>query len=306
MIENYKKNKSILQIGKKNIGLVYILPWMIGFLVFQLYPLFVSLLYSFSDFNMMKSPTFIGIKNYIYMFTKDDLFWQSLKVTFEYVLIGVPSKVLFALFIAMVLNTAIKGVGLFRTIYYIPSLLGGSVSVAVLWRFLFIHEGLINKLLSYFSIPPVDWLGNPKIALYNISLLLVWQFGSSMVLFLAGLKQVPQYLYEACKVDGATKIRMFFTITLPFLSPIILFNIVMQTIGTFQEFTAAFVITRGGPLNATYLYGLMLYQNGFGYFKMGYASAQSWVLFVIIMTVTLLFFKSSKYWTYYQSGDDNL
>jgi len=287
-------------------GIVYITPWIIGFIALQLYPLIMSLIYSFSDYNMIKNPDFNGMKNYIYLFTKDPDFWQSLKVTLIYVFIGVPSKLLFALFIAMILNVKLRAVNFFRTVYYIPSLLGGSVSVAILWRFLFMRNGIVNKLLDIFAIEPVDWLGNPKIALLNISLLLVWQFGSSMVLFLAGLKQIPQYLYEAAKIDGASKPRMFLSITLPFLSPIIFFNLIMQTITTFQDFTAAFVITKGGPLKSTYLYGIMLYQNAFSYFKMGYASAQSWILFLVIMVFTGMFFATSRYWTYYEDGGKRL
>ncbi len=297
-----------LKIRKKKdyqyIGLLYIVPWVVGFLVFQLYPFITSFIYSFTDLSMLKQPKFIGFKNYIDMFTRDKNFFQSLKVTFIYVLVAVPGKLAFALFIAMLLNMKLKFINLFRTLYYLPSILGGSVAIAVLWRLLFNRQGLVNIILSKFSIPPLDWLGSPDVALYTISLLVVWQFGSSMVLFLAGLKQIPGELYEAARVDGASNTRMFFNITIPLITPIIFFNLIMQTIHTFQEFTSAFVITQGGPLKSTYLYGLMLYENGFKFMKMGYASAQSWVLFVIIMIFTLLVFKSSAYWTYYEDGGD--
>ncbi len=289
---------------KRYIGLAYISLWIIGFLVFQLYPLAASLFYSLTEYNMLKAPIFVGLKNYINMFTNDEYFWQSVKVTFQYVIVGVPAKLIFALFIAMILNVKVKGVNLFRTIFYIPSILGGSVAVSVLWIFLFMRDGIINQILSFFRIGPVDWLGNPNISLYVISLMLVWQFGSSMVLFLAGLKQIPASLYEAAKVDGATKKRMFFSITLPLLSPIVFFNLIMQLIITFQDFTSAYVVTRGGPLHSTYLYGFMMYENGFKHFKMGYASAQSWVLFLIIITFTALLFRSSKYWIHYQDGGE--
>ncbi len=289
---------------KYYVGLLYISPWIIGFLVFKLYPFLSSFFTSFTDYNMIQKPVFIGLKNYITMFTKDDLFFHSLKVTLIYVIIAVPCKIAFSLFIAMVLNIKIKGVNFFRTVYYLPSILGGSVAIAILWRFIFVRDGLLNNLLSILNIPAVDWLGNPKIALYTISLLTVWQFGSSMVLFLAGLKQIPQEMYEASRVDGASKFRTFLNITLPLLSPIVFFNLIMQMIGAMQEFTAAFVITRGGPIKATYLYGMMLYENGFQYYKMGYACALSWVLFAIIIVMTMLVFKSSPYWIHYEDGGD--
>jgi oligogalacturonide transport system permease protein len=219
-------------------------------------------------------------------------------------MMAVPAKLAFALLVAIILNIPMKGIGVFRTVYYLPSILGGSIAVSVLWKFLFMREGLVNKMLSYASLQPIDWLGDPKLALFTITLLPVWEFGSSMVLFLAGLKQVPKELYEAAKVDGSSRFRTFFSITLPLLTPIILFNLIMQTIGAFQQFTAAFVITGGGPVKSTYLYGLMLYDNAFHYFKMGYSSALSWILFVIIMTFTFILLKTSNRWTHYEDGGD--
>lgn len=289
---------------KDYVGLLYISPFIIGFVLFQLYPFISSIIYSFTDFTMIKSPSFVGFSNYIKMFTKDREFWNSVKVTFKYVLMAVPMKLIFALFIAMVLNMKLKSINFFRTVYYLPSILGGSVAVAVMWRFLFMYDGLVNNFLSSFGVSPIAWLGNPDISLYTIGLLAVWQFGSSMVLFLAGLKQIPQNLYEASAIDGASKIKQFFVITLPMLTPILLFNMVMQTIGAFQEFTGAFVITNGGPMQSTYLYGMMLYNNAFVHFKMGYASAQSWILFFIIVSITVVLLKSSKRWAYYEDGGD--
>lgn len=289
---------------RKQIGLAFISPWIIGFILFQLYPFLNSLVYSFTNFDLIRSFRFVGLKNYITMFTNDELFFQSLKVTLIYAFVAVPCKIVFSLLIAMVLNVRIKYVNIFRTIYYLPSILGGSVAISLLWNFLFMHDGLINKITGYIGIPAVDWLGNPSIALYTISLLTVWQFGSSMVIFLAGLKQIPKDMYEAGRVDGASSPRMFLSITLPMLSPLILFNLVMQMIFALQEFTAAFIITKGGPLYATYLYGMMLYRQGFQFFKMGYAAALSWVLFVIIIILTLLIFKSSPLWTFYDDGSD--
>ncbi|MBW7454382.1 ABC transporter permease subunit [Paenibacillus sepulcri] len=283
-------------------GFLYIGPWLLGFAIFELYPFISSLLYSFTDLNMFKSPNFVGLQNYIEMFTRDKLFLQSLKVTFIYAVIAVPLKLAFALLIAILLNRKLKGINFFRTIYYLPSIMGGSAAVALLWRYLFSREGLVNQMTGKLSIAPIDWLGSPDIALYTISALTVWQFGSSMVLFLAALKQVPGELYEAGRIDGASRSRMFVSITFPLITPIIFFNLIMQMVNAFQEFTAAMVITSGGPLNSTYLYGLLIYENGFKYFKMGYASAQSWVLFVIIMIFTLVIFKSSSKWVYYEDG----
>lgn len=280
-------------------GLAYISPWIAGFLLLQLYPLISSFIYSLADFQLLGDSHFIGIENYINIFTRDSLFWKSLRTTFLYVLIAVPGKLIFALIIACVLNSNIKGINLFRTLYYIPSILGGSIAIASLWRFLFMKSGVVNSFLAHFHIPPLSWLGSPKLALFTISLVTVWQFGSSMVLFLAGLKQIPKSMYEAARIDGSGGIRMFFTITLPLLSPIIFFNLIMQMVNVFQEFTAAFVITQGGPLKSTYLYGLMLYEKGFKFFQMGYASALSWILFIIIMIFTSMTFRSSNAWVHY-------
>lgn len=297
---SYGKKFSIKSIE----GLLYIAPWLIGFAVFQAYPFLASFVYSFTDFNLVSSPVFIQLKNYIEIFTNDDAFIQSMKVTFQYVLLAVPLKLIFALLIAMVLNVNLRFVNAFRTLYYIPSILGGSVAVATLWRILFMKEGTINQLLAIVQIPPINWFGSSVMALFTLSLLTVWQFGSSMVIFLAGLKQIPNELYEAARVDGASKVRTFFKITVPVLTPIILFNLVMQMINAFQEFTSAFIVTGGGPMKGTYLYGMKLYEEGFSYFKMGYASALSWILFVVILIVTVIIFKTSKQWTYYEDGGE--
>ncbi|MBD2844842.1 sugar ABC transporter permease [Paenibacillus sp. IB182496] len=288
----------------QRIGLLYISPWILGFIVLTLVPFVASLIYSFTDYSMVREQRFVGLANYIEMFTKDPDFYQSLRVTLLYVVMAVPAKLVVALLVAMLLNRTMRGMGIYRTIYYLPSILGGSVAVSVLWRFLFMREGMVNEVLSYLSIPALNWLGDPQLALFTITLLPVWEFGSSMVLFLAGLKQVPRELYEASRVDGAGKARAFFSITLPMLTPIVLFNLIMQMINAFQQFTAAFVITDGGPTKATYLYGLMLYDNAFQFFKMGYASAQSWVLFVIILAFTLILFKTSNRWAHYEDGGD--
>ncbi|OUS68329.1 ABC transporter permease [Paenibacillus sp. MY03] len=286
------------------VAYLYISPWLIGFIVLTLVPFVASFIYSFTDYNMVREQSFVGLANYIEIFTKDPVFVQSLRVTLLYVVIAVPLKLIVALLVAMLLNVKMRGISIYRTIYYLPSILGGSVAVSVLWRFMFMREGLVNEMLSYFSLPPVNWLGDPNLALFTITLLPVWEFGSSMVLFLAGLKQVPAELYEASKVDGASRARTFFSVTLPLLTPIVLFNLIMQMINAFQQFTAAFVITDGGPMKSTYLYGMMLYDNAFQFFKMGYASAQSWILFLIILVFTFVLFKTSNRWAHYEDGGD--
>lgn len=302
-----KNDKTILKKFNPNhryAGYLYVLPWIIGFLAFQLYPFAASFVYSFTDFSILRKMKFIGLDNYIKMFTADRLFWTSLKATLLYVFMAVPGKLIFALFIAMMLNMKLKFINFFRTIFYLPSILGGSVAISILWKFLFSKNGTINSILALVHIPALNWLGSPKLALGTMGLLVIWQFGSSMILFLAGLKNIPTELYEAARVDGAGKVRSFFTITIPLLSPVILFNLIMQMINAFKEFNAPYLITQGGPLNSTYLYGVMLYENAFKYLKMGYASAQSWFLFIILLGFTVLTFKSSPYWTFYGDGGD--
>lgn len=192
----------------------------------------------------------------------------------------------------------------YRTVYYLPSILGGSVAVSILWRFLFMEDGTVNQLLAHLGVGPVGWLSDPHLAIFTLGGLQVWQFGAPMVLFLAALKQVPVDLYEAADLDGASAVYKFFHITLPFLSPIVLFNLVMQTNNAFQEFTAAFVVTNGGPMNSTYLYAMKLYEEAFKFYKMGYASALSWLLFIVIFIFTIILFKSSNLWVFYGDGDD--
>lgn len=260
-----------------------ILPWILGFLIFQFWPILQSIYLSFTDYNILQPASFIGFENYKRMFS-DPLFYQSIKVTFQYVLTTVPLKLIFALFIAMILNMNLKGIAFYRTVYYIPSIFGSSIAVSILWKALFTQDGLINLMLSKIGVQGPAWLGSPKMALFTLSLLNVWQFGSSMVIFLAGLKQIPQELYEAVRVDGGGKIASFIHITLPGLAPLASFNILMQTIFAFQTFATPYTIFggKGGPLNSTLLYVIYLYQHGFQYFDMGYSSALSWTLLCII------------------------
>lgn len=283
-------------------GLLFIAPWLIGFITLQAYPLIMSFYYSFTDFSILKPGKWVGFQNYINLFTKDKYFLKSCGITVKYALMAVPMKLIMALAVAMLLNMKLKGINMFRTIYYLPSIMGGSVAISVLWRFLFMKEGTINNLLAKFHIPAVNWLGDPDVALVTIALLVVWQFGSSMVLFLASLKNVPTELYEAAEMDGASKWKQFWTITIPMITPIIFFNLIMQIIHAIQEFTSAFIITNGGPNHGTYLLGVKIYEDSFKNLKMGMASAESWVMFVAIMLITLLVFKSSSAWVFYNDG----
>ncbi len=287
---------------KKYAGLYLILPWWLGFLLFKCYPFLSSLVYSFHDYNLFKTPTFLGLGNYVKIL-KDPLIMRAFVQTFKYAFLTVPLELGFALFIAYILNTKIKGVNFFRTAYYIPSILGGSVSIAVLWRFLFKTEGLINMLLSKIGMEPFNWLGDPDGAFWVIVLLRIWQFGSPMVIFLAALKGVSEDLYEAASIDGAGKVRQFFSITVPLITPVIFYNFVTQLCNKFQEFIGPFIITQGGPLRATTLVSLLVYNNAFRNYEMGMASAIAWLLFLIIMTLTAVSFISQKYWVYYSDED---
>lgn len=286
-------------------GLVYIAPWILGFTILQLYPFIMSMYYSLTDYgSSAKNIHWVGLKNYITLFTIDKEFLNSLVVTFKYTLFTVPGKLVMALFIAVILNRKLRGINFIRTIYYLPSLFGGSIAVAILWKLMFMDRGVVNGFMHVLGIPAIQWLGNPSVALTTICLLEIWQFGSSMVMFLAALKQVPSTLYEAAAIDGANPLQAFSRITLPQITPIIFFNLIIQTINALQSFTNAFVITNGGPLKATYVLGIKLYTEAFSYFKMGYASAISWVLFAIVMVITLILFRSSSGWVYYEDGGD--
>ncbi len=284
------------------LGLAYIAPYIIGLAAFTAIPFFASLYLSFTDYSLLNTPTWIGLENYIDLFTSDRTFRKSLWVTLIYVFLTVPLKLAFALFIAYILNYRLKAIGFFRTAYYVPSILGGSIAIAVLWRYMFADTGLVNLVITGLGWEPVNWFGNPGTALFTITLLRLWQFGSAMVIFLAALQSVDKSLYEAASIDGAGKWQTFFFITLPLITPVIFFNLIMQMVQAFQEFNGPYVITKGGPLKSTYLLPLYIYDEAFKRFHMGYASALAWVLFAIIMVLTLVAFWSSRHWVYY-AGD---
>ena len=279
-------------------GYFYILPWLIGMVFLTVYPFVNSLYISFTDSNMITRASFIGFENYVNLL-KDDIFQTSIRATLIYAALTVPLQLAFALFIAFILNFKLKAIGFFRTAYYVPSLLGGNVAIAILWRFLFQPDGFVNRILQMAGLAPVAWFSTPSGAMTVIILLKVWQFGSAMLIFLAALKAIPQELYEAADVDGANKVIIFFKITVPLITPTIFFNLVMQLVNAFQEFNGPFLITGKGPLNATYLSSMFIYDNAFKYFNMGYASAASWVLFVIIVGITAILFGTQKFWVFY-------
>lgn len=297
-----KKGGVVKTFFKRNIGLVLILPWWIGLAIFKLYPFASSLVYSFHDYNLFRTPSFAGLGNYKDILT-DPLMIKAFVQTFKYAFITVPLELAFALFIAYILNFKLKGVNFFRTAYYIPSILGGSVSIAVLWRSLFKTDGLVNMIASFFGIESFNWLGDPGGAFAVIVLLRIWQFGSPMVIFLAALKGVPEDVYEAASIDGAGKWRQFFAMTIPLITPVIFYNFVTQLCQKFQEFNGPFIITQGGPMRSTTLVSLLVYNNAFKSYEMGMASAIAWLLFLIVMTLTVIAFMSQRYWVYYADED---
>ncbi|MFB6672047.1 carbohydrate ABC transporter permease [Streptomyces sp. NPDC056390] len=279
---------------------VFLAPWLIGMIALTLGPMLVSLYLSFTDYGLFTSPRWVGLANYRYML-EDDRFIASIGATLKFVLIGAPLKLAAALAVALLLNRASRGVGLYRAAFYAPSLLGASVSVALVWRSLFATDGLTDRSLSVLGINVGGFTDNPDYALYPLITLTVWQFGAPMVIFLAGLKQIPKELYEAASLDGAKRMRIFFSITLPMLSPVLFFNLVMEIIHSFQSFTSAFVISggSGGPSDSTLLYSLYLYEQAFTNFHMGYASAMAWVLLAVVGLVTYFVFRTSRKWVYY-------
>ncbi|MDQ0255946.1 multiple sugar transport system permease protein [Evansella vedderi] len=297
----FNKNAKKRDLKQNLVALSFLSPWLIGFIGFVIGPMIYSFYLSFTNYNMLTAPQWVGLDNYIRIFTNDQLFIQSMKVTLIFVLISVPLKLIFALFVAMLMNMGHRGSGIYTLIYYVPSIIGGSVAIAVIWRQIFGRDGALNHVLAWFGIEGYNWFSHPDYALWVLIILVVWQFGSPMVIFLAGLRQIPGELYEAASVDGAGRVRKFFNITLPLLTPVIFFNLIFQMINGFMTFTQAFLITEGGPVNRTLFYALYLYREAFTNFRMGYASALAWVLLVVIAIVTFIIFKSSKKWVYYES-----
>lgn len=288
--------------GQKAAAYLFLSPWLLGLFGLTLGPTLMSLYLSFTNFDLLQSPSWVGLDNYQRMFGGDQRFRNALTVTFWYVGLSVPLKLAMALAVALVLDKGLRGLSFYRALFYVPSLLGGSVAIAVLWRQIFGYDGLVNEALYFITgLDGPSWISNPNYSLYTLVVLRAWQFGSPMVIFLAGLRQVPQELYEAASIDGAGKVTQFFRITLPMIGPVIFFNLVLQTIDAFKAFTPAFIISggTGGPVDSTLFYTLYLYQEAFAYFRMGYASALAWVLLIIIGFFTAIYFASAKLWVHY-------
>jgi multiple sugar transport system permease protein len=290
-------------------GYVFLSPWLLGLLGITAVPMLISLYLSFTDYSPLISlgdASWVGLDNYRRMFTADQSYWHSVTVTVTFALVAVPLKLAAALGVAMLLNRTMRGISLFRGLFYLPSLLGGSVALAIVWVSMFNRDGAFNSFLALFGIEGLPWVSDPDWALYTLILLAIWQFGAPMVIFLAGLKQVPVELYEAASVDGASAWRRFVHITLPMLSPVIFFNLVLETINGFQGFTSAFVLSNGtgGPVDSTLMYTLNLYIKGFSELEMGYASAMAWVFLVVIGAITAVLFTTGRFWVHYSDNEE--
>lgn len=279
---------------------LFLAPWLVGFFTLTALPMIASLYLSFTDFSLLSPPEWIGIENYAYMFQWDYRFVAAIKVTFFYVFVSVPLSVTAALLVAAALNRNVRGEGALRSAYYLPSLLGGSVAIAIMWRQIFGTDGLAKQVLAPFGIETGSWLASPSLAPWTLVALHVWQLGAPMVIFLAGLKQIPKELYEAARVDGASPRQQFLQVTVPLMTPLIFFNLVMQMIVSFQSFTPAFIISNGtgGPSDSTLFYTLYLYIEGFMNYRMGYAAALAWILLVIIAAFTSLAFATQRFWVF--------
>ena len=300
-----KQRRKRSNFGQDNlVGYLFIGPWLAAFFLFTLIPITVSLALSFTDYNVLSnSGDFIGLDNFQRMFFEDRRYARSVNATLKYVVFAVPLRLVFALGVAMLLNTWRRGVGVYRAAFYAPSIVGGSIAVAVMWREIFGNDGLVNFTLNLLGIEGPNWLGRPETAIWTLIILAAWQFGSPMLIFLAGLKNIPKHLYESAEIDGANAFQRFLRITLPMLTPIIFFNLIMQLISGFMVFTQAFIVTQGRPLDTTLFYALYVYRRAFELNEMGYASAMAWIMLLVIALLTALVFRSSSYWVHYESDE---
>ena len=279
---------------------IFILPWILGFFLFTFFPMAMSAVLSFMKWDYVQAPRFVGWENFITLF-HDDVFYKSLQVTIIYAVFSVPLSLLVSFIFALLLNTGIKGLSVYRTLFYLPSLVSGAAA-SILWMWMFNPEfGVINTILGYFGIDGPGWIYDKNWALPALIIMSLWGVGGSMLIYLSGLQGIPTELYEAAKIDGAGKATTLFKITIPMMTPVIFYNLIMGIIGSLQTFTQAFVMTDGGPNYSTYFYVLYLYKNAFKNFKIGYASAQAWILFFIILALTALVFRSSAAWVYYEN-----
>jgi len=288
----------------KKLGFLFVLPFVLGVLLFKLFPFVTSFALSFTQFDIIDPPQWVGLDNYRELFGDDPLFRKSLGVTLWFAALAVPLRVGFALFVAHVLNYKLRGINFFRSAFYLPSILGGSIAVAVLWRFIFSKYGLVNLVLVKLGLEPIAWLADEHYSMWTIVLLFTWQFGSAMVIFLAALQNVPASLYEAAECDGASRWQQFWRITVPLITPVIFFNLIMQMVHAFQEFNGPYLITEGGPLNSTYVLALHIYEQSFRFFNLGYGAALSWVLLALVAVLSGISFWSSRYWVFYAGEKD--
>jgi multiple sugar transport system permease protein len=280
-------------------GIVCTMPFIIGFFLFMIVPMLISLYYSFCNYNILSKPTWIGLGNYVKMFTDDPRFFKTIGVTFFFALVSVPLRLIFALLVAMFLRKPSKLSAVYRAVYYLPSIFGGSVAVAILWKRMFADDGVVNSLLKAVGLPSnISWLGDTRTAIWTLIILAIWQFGSSMLIFLSSLNQIPATLYEAAGIDGANKVKQFFSITLPLLTPTIFFNLVMQMINGFLAFTQCYIITQGKPMDSTLFYTVYMYQQSFEFHNTGYGAALAWIMLVIIAAITGFLFATKKFWVY--------
>lgn len=296
-----KNNKTLRQKlnTEETAGIICTLPFTFGFLAFTIVPMLMSLYYAFTDYDIKNPPVWAGLKNFIKMFTDDPRFVKSLQVTFYFALTSVPLRLIFALLVALLLLRTTKATSFYRAAYYLPSIIGGSVAVSILWKRMFAKEGVVNAILGMFGIHTTfAWIGNKHTAIWVLVVLAVWQFGSSMLIFLSSLKQIPQSLYEAARVDGSNKWQQFWKITLPLLTPTIFFNLVMQMINGFLAFTQCYIITQGKPMDSTLFYTVYMYEQSFQFNNAGYGAAMAWVMLLIIALITAVLFGTKKFWVY--------
>jgi multiple sugar transport system permease protein len=283
-------------------GLLFISPWLIGLLIFTIYPVLASFYYSFTEYDIVSPPTFVGLANYQDLLTSDPLFWKGVQNTLFYALVSIPLNIVVAICVALLLNMRVRGMAFYRTIFFLPSIVP-DIASAMLWAWILNPQfGLANMLLRQIGLPTVGWLTDPNWSKPSLVLIGLWGFGASVVIFLAALQDIPEHLYEAADLDGASAAGKIWYVTLPMLTPTIFFNLVLGVIGSFQYFTTAFVLTGGDgrPASSTLFYAMLLYNNAFKYFKMGYASAMAWLLFAFILAITLIIFKTSGRWVYYE------
>lgn len=280
-------------------GLLFTSPWLVGLVVFTIYPTIASLYFSFTDYTVLKAPRWVGLANYVELISGDQLFPRSLVNTLYYAAFALPLGLIGSVLLALLLNKKLTGMSIYRTVFYLPNVVP-TVAMSVLWIWLFNpNYGLFNSILTGLGLRGIPWLTSPEWSKPSLILMSIWGIGGSMVIYLAGLQDIPQHLYEAADLDGANAWQKTWNVTLPMLTPTIFFNLVMGLIGVFSYFTQAFIMTNGGPLDSTLFYMLYLYRNAFMYFKMGYASAQAWILFIIVVSLTLVVFRSSGRWVYY-------